>query len=62
MSDETDKESQDPDRLPAIELSSTDQVRFVDMLLNPPSLSPAMLRALEAHKALIESDAQESSE
>ena len=35
-----------------IRLSVEDQRRFVDLLLNPPALSPAMERAREAHKRL----------
>ena len=37
-----------------IRLSADDQQRFVDMLLNPPPLAPAMQRALEAHALLFE--------
>lgn len=36
-----------------IRLSVDDQRRFVDLLLNPPVLAPAMKRALKAHKRLI---------
>jgi uncharacterized protein (DUF1778 family) len=36
-----------------IRLSVEDQQRFVDLLLNPPDLSPALLRAQEAHARLI---------
>ena len=36
-----------------IRLSVEDQKRFAELLLNPPELSPAMLRAREAHKRLI---------
>jgi len=36
-----------------IRLSVDDQRRFVDLLLNPPALAPAMKRALKAHKRLI---------
>ena len=35
-----------------IRLSVEDQMRFVDLLLNPPLLSPAMERARAAHKRL----------
>jgi uncharacterized protein (DUF1778 family) len=35
-----------------IRLTADDQRRFVDLLLNPPPLSPAMERAREAHKRL----------
>jgi uncharacterized protein (DUF1778 family) len=37
-----------------IHLSVNDQRAFVDALLNPPPLSPAMERAREAHARLIE--------
>jgi uncharacterized protein (DUF1778 family) len=36
-----------------IRLSVQDQVRFVDMLLNPPEPTDALKRAKLAHKALI---------
>ena len=36
-----------------IRLSVDDQNRFVDLLLNPPELSPALLRARQAHAELI---------
>ena len=36
-----------------IRLSLDDQRAFVDALLNPPPLSPAMERAREAHARLI---------
>jgi uncharacterized protein (DUF1778 family) len=36
-----------------IRLSVEDQRRFADRLLNPPELSPAMLRAKKAHSRLI---------
>jgi uncharacterized protein (DUF1778 family) len=36
-----------------IRLSVEDQQRFVDLLLNPPPLSPAMKRAKFAHSRLI---------
>ena len=35
-----------------IRLSAEDQVRFVDLLLNPPPLAPALLRAKDAHETL----------
>lgn len=35
-----------------IRLSADDQRRFVDLLLNPPPPSPALLRAKEAHGEL----------
>jgi uncharacterized protein (DUF1778 family) len=40
-----------------IRLAAEDQVKFADLLLNPPPLSPAMQRAIEAHARLI-SDAK----
>ncbi len=36
-----------------IRLSLDDQRRFVDLLLNPPALAPAMQRAKKAHARLI---------
>lgn len=36
-----------------IRLSVDDQKRFVEMLLNPPPLAPAMKRALKARNCLI---------
>jgi uncharacterized protein (DUF1778 family) len=36
-----------------IRLTMDDQRRFVDLLLNPPPLSPAMQRAKKAHARLI---------
>lgn len=36
-----------------IRLSANDQERFFEILLNPPSLAPAMKRALKARKRLI---------
>lgn len=36
-----------------IRLSADDQQRFVDLLLNPPEPSPALLRAGKAHARLI---------
>lgn len=36
-----------------IRLSVEDQQRFVDLLLNPPPLSPALARARDAHAELI---------
>lgn len=38
-----------------IRLSAEDQRRFVELLLNPPQLTPAMNRAMQAHAELIES-------
>ena len=37
-----------------IRLSLEDQQRFVDLLLNPPPLTPAMHRAAQAHAELIQ--------
>jgi uncharacterized protein (DUF1778 family) len=36
-----------------IQLAAEDQVRFVELLLNPPPLVPALERAREAHARLI---------
>lgn len=36
-----------------IRLAMQDQRRFVDLLLNPPEPSPALVRAKEAHARLI---------
>lgn len=36
-----------------IRLSAEDQQRFVELLLNPPKLSPALSRAKKAHARLI---------
>lgn len=36
-----------------IRLSAADQKRFMELLLNPPPLAPAMKRALKARKRLI---------
>jgi len=36
-----------------IRLSVEDQRRFVDALLNPPPLTPAMQRAIERHRRLV---------
>lgn len=36
-----------------IRLSVEDQHRFAEALLNPPPVSPAMKRALQAHKRLV---------
>jgi uncharacterized protein (DUF1778 family) len=38
-----------------IRLSVADQQRFVDLLLNPPALTPALKRARKAHTRLIAS-------
>ena len=35
-----------------IRLSAEDQQRFIELLLNPPPLTPAMERAREAHQQL----------
>lgn len=37
-----------------IRLAAEDQLRFAQLLLEPPSLTPAMERALEAHARLIQ--------
>jgi uncharacterized protein (DUF1778 family) len=37
-----------------IRLAVDDQHRFVDLLLNPPPLAPAMERAFDAHARLIQ--------
>jgi len=37
-----------------IRLSVEDQQRFAELLLNPPTISPAMQRAKEAHARLIQ--------
>jgi len=37
-----------------IRLSVEDQRAFADAILNPPSPSPALLRAAEAHRELIQ--------
>ena len=36
-----------------IRLSADDQQRFVELLLNPPALAPALRRAKKAHTRLI---------
>ena len=36
-----------------VRMSIDDQQRFADLLIDPPALSPAMLRAKNAHEALI---------
>jgi uncharacterized protein (DUF1778 family) len=41
------------DEAQAIHLSVEDQVRFVELLLNPPVLAPALKRAKKAHARLI---------
>ena len=41
------------DESQVIQLSLEDQQRFVDLLLNPPALAPAMKRAKKAHSRLI---------
>jgi uncharacterized protein (DUF1778 family) len=38
-----------------IRLSAEDQRRFVELLLHPPELAPAMKRARRTHAELIES-------
>lgn len=37
-----------------IRLSAEDQARFVDLLMNPPPLAPALLRAKDAHGKLFD--------
>ncbi|MGZ4955184.1 MAG: type II toxin-antitoxin system TacA family antitoxin [Methylobacter sp.] len=39
-----------------IRISSEDQRRFVDLLLNPSPPPPALVRAKEAHEQLIDSE------
>lgn len=41
------------DEAQVIRLSHQDQQRFVDLLLNPPALAPAMKRAKKAHSRLV---------
>jgi uncharacterized protein (DUF1778 family) len=36
-----------------LRLSVEDQIRFADMLLDPPALTPALERARDSHKKLI---------
>jgi len=43
------------DEAQAVRLSVEDQKRFVDLLLNPPALAPALKRARKAHSRLIQS-------
>jgi uncharacterized protein (DUF1778 family) len=43
------------DEAQVIRLSVQDQQRFVDLLLNPPALAPALKRARKAHARLIAS-------
>jgi len=38
-----------------IRLSAEDQVRFVDLLINPPPVAPALGRAKQAHSTLFDS-------
>lgn len=40
-----------------IRLAAEDQVRFVDLLLDPPPLVPAMERARAAHRRLTQGEA-----
>jgi len=42
------------DEATLIRLSAEDQRRFVDLLLTPPPLAPALERAREAHARLIQ--------
>jgi uncharacterized protein (DUF1778 family) len=43
------------DEAQVIRLSFQDQQRFVELLLNPPALAPALKRARKAHRRLIAS-------
>ena len=43
------------DEAQLIHLSVEDQVRFVELLLNPPARAPALKRAQKAHERLIAS-------
>ena len=43
------------DEAQVIRLSIQDQQRFVELLLNPPALAPALKRAKKAHARLIAS-------
>jgi uncharacterized protein (DUF1778 family) len=43
------------EEISVIRLSAEDQRRFVELLLEPPELNPAMKRARRAHAKLIES-------
>jgi uncharacterized protein (DUF1778 family) len=43
------------DKAHVIRLSVQDQQRFVELLLNPPALAPALKRAKRAHARLIAS-------
>jgi uncharacterized protein (DUF1778 family) len=43
------------DQAHVIRLSVQDQQRFVELLLNPPALTPALKRARKAHTRLIAS-------
>jgi hypothetical protein len=45
-------EPQDYEHTDIIRLAADDQLRFVEMLLNPDPLSPAMERARDAHARL----------
>lgn len=44
------------DEAQVIRLSLQDQQRFVELLLHPPALAPAMKRAKRAHSRLIASE------
>lgn len=37
-----------------VRLSAEDQTAFVEMLMNPPAQTPAMARAVERHRRLVE--------
>jgi len=39
-----------------IRLSAEDQMRFVDLLLNPHQLAPALVRAKDSHQQLLVSE------
>lgn len=51
-----------PDDVGAINLSSIDQSRLVDMLLNPPPPNHALLRAIDRHRTLLEPEPGDSGE
>lgn len=48
-----DVSRKDAEEAPVIRLSVEDQQRFAELLLDPPPLSPAMERALEAHRRMV---------
>ncbi|WP_082717505.1 MULTISPECIES: type II toxin -antitoxin system TacA 1-like antitoxin [Burkholderia] len=51
-----------PDDTEAIHLSSIDQSRLVDMLLNPPTPNHALLRAINRHRTMFEPEPGDSDE